>query len=101
MIILYLQIVLLHLTLTTFPRGIADLVPTKYSSKESMIEAKDYGMHYMHLPTWSQHTALSLVAHRLMLDSHWSILRKELAMCGLDNPLIIQNTLTQAVNGDH
>ena len=43
MIILYLQIVLLHLTLTTFPRGIADLVPTKYSSKESMIEAKDYG----------------------------------------------------------
>ena len=59
------------------------------------------GMHYMHLPTWSQHTALSLVAHRLMLDSHWSILRKELAMCGLDNPLIIQNTLTQAVNGDH
>ena len=59
------------------------------------------GMHYMHLPTWSQHTALSLVAHRLMLDSHWSISRKELAMCGLDNPLIIQNTLTQAVNGDH
>ena len=43
MIILYFQIVLLHLTLTTFPRGIADLVPTKYSSKESMIEAKDYG----------------------------------------------------------
>ena len=43
MIILYLQIVLLHLTLTTFPRDIADLVPTKYSSKESMIEAKDYG----------------------------------------------------------
>ena len=22
-------------------------------------------------------------------------------MCGLDNPLIIQNTLTQAVHGDH
>ena len=58
-------------------------------------------MHYMHLPTWSQHTALSLVAHRLMLASHWSIFQKELAMCGLDNPLIIQNTLTQAVNGDH
>ena len=42
-ITLYFQIVLLHLTLTTFPRDIADLVPTKYSSKESMIEAKDYG----------------------------------------------------------
>ena len=43
MIKLYFQIVLLHLTLTTFPRGIAAMVPKQYSSKESVIEAKDYG----------------------------------------------------------